>query len=87
MINIGTYYTRVSNRYFNQFHKLCFVFAISFVDLIMVVGTTKPFFSNYDRSSKVTCIGMLDGFLHINGLLYALKCDTPSPITKLYIMC
>jgi len=33
------------------------------------------------------CIEMLEGFLHINGLLHAIKCDKPSPITKLYIVC
>jgi hypothetical protein len=32
-------------------------------------------------------IGMLERFLHINGLLHAFKCDMPSPITKLYIVC
>jgi hypothetical protein len=39
-------------RILTNFTNYVFVFAISFVDLIMVVGTTKPLFSNYDKSSK-----------------------------------
>jgi hypothetical protein len=39
MLYTITNYIGISNKYSNQFSRLCFIFARGFVDLIMAVGT------------------------------------------------